>query len=159
MTLLAPQAHQAQIAAGRQQPAHRRTGWAVLLRAVPHLHIDILCKVLRVVRVFKVGKRETVHRRARALIQLRQSVTLTAGNAEDQLLQLVPLLCRRIFGCHQQAEHRLPSPVIHVMHGKDNLLQGNLNFLKKNAMGLGKEVRPLFTAETAKSKAYRKQER
>ena len=34
-----------------------------------------------------------------------------------------------------------------------------LNFLKKNAMGLGKEVRPLFTAETAKSKAYRKQER
>ena len=45
------------------------------------------------------------------------------------------------------------------MHGKDNLLQGNLNFLKKNAMGLGKEVRPLFTAETAKSKAYRKQER
>ena len=26
-------------------------------------------------------------------------------------------------------------------------------------MGLGKEVRPLFTAETAKSKAYRKQER
>jgi len=45
------------------------------------------------------------------------------------------------------------------MHGKNNLLQGNLNFLKKNAMGLGKEVRPLFTAETAKSKAYRKQER
>ena len=45
------------------------------------------------------------------------------------------------------------------MHGKDNLLQGNLNFLKKNAMGLCKEVRPLFTAETAKSKAYRKQER
>ena len=45
------------------------------------------------------------------------------------------------------------------MHGKDNLLQGNLNFLKKNAMGLGKEVRPLFTAETAKRKAYRKQER
>ena len=45
------------------------------------------------------------------------------------------------------------------MHGKDNLLQGNLNFLKKNAVGLGKEVRPLFTAETAKSKAYRKQER
>ena len=26
-------------------------------------------------------------------------------------------------------------------------------------MGLGKEVRPLFTAETAKRKAYRKQER
>ena len=33
------------------------------------------------------------------------------------------------------------------------------DFLKKNAMGLGKEVRPLFTAETAKSKAYRKQKR
>ena len=33
------------------------------------------------------------------------------------------------------------------------------DFLKKNAMGLGKEVLPLFTAETAKSKAYRKQER
>jgi hypothetical protein len=45
------------------------------------------------------------------------------------------------------------------MRGKDNLLQGNLNFLKKNAMGIGKEVRPLFTAETEKSKAYRKQER
>ena len=45
------------------------------------------------------------------------------------------------------------------MRGKDNLLQGNLNFLKKNAVGLGKEVRPLFSAETAKSKAYRKQER
>ena len=84
---------------------------------------------------------------------------VTAGNAEDQLLQLVPILRRGVFGCHQQAEHRLPSPVIRVMHGKDNLLQGNLNFLKKNAMGLGKEVRPLFTAETAKSKAYRKQER
>ena len=62
MTLLAPQAHQAQIAADRQQPAHRRTGWAVLLRAVPRLHIDVLRKVLRVMRVFEVGKRETVHR-------------------------------------------------------------------------------------------------
>ena len=110
-------------------------------------------------RIFEVGKRETVHRRARALIQLREGFTLTAGNAEQQPLQLVPILCRRIFGCHQQAEHKLPSPVIRVMHGKDNLLQGNLNFLKKNAVGLGKEVRPLFTAETAKSKAYRKQER
>ena len=93
------------------------------------------------------------------MIQLREGFTLTAGNAEQQPLQLVPLLCLRIFGCHQQAEHRLPSPVIHVMHGKDNLLQGNLNFLKKNAVGLGKEVRPLFTAETAKSKTYRKQKR
>ena len=62
MTLLAPQAHQAQIAADRQQPSHRRTGWAVLLRAVPRLHIDVLRKVLRVMRVFEVGKRETVHR-------------------------------------------------------------------------------------------------
>ena len=55
MTFLAPQAHQAQIAADRQQPSHRRTGWTVLLRAVPHLYINILRDVLRVVRVFKVG--------------------------------------------------------------------------------------------------------
>jgi len=40
----------------------------------------------------------------------------------QQPLQLVPILCRRIFGCHQHTEHRLPSPVIRVMHGKDDLL-------------------------------------
>lgn len=57
-----------------------------------------------------------------ALIQLRQRFTLTAGNVDQQLLQLVPILCRSIFGCHQHTEHRLPSPVIRVMHGKDDLL-------------------------------------
>ena len=103
-------------------------------------------------RIFEVGKREAVHRRARALIQLRQGFTLTAGNADQQLLQLVPLLCRGIFGCHQQAEHRLPSPVIRVMHGKDDLLQGNLNFLKKNAMGQAKKFVPFLLRKRQKAK-------
>jgi len=57
MAILAPQAHQAQVAAHGQKPAHRRTGGAVLRRAVPHLHIDVLCEILRVVRVFEVGQR------------------------------------------------------------------------------------------------------
>ena len=41
---------------------------------------------------------------------------------DHRMLQLVPILCRRIFGCHQHTEHGLPSPVIRVMHGKDDLL-------------------------------------
>ena len=104
---LAPQTHQAQAAAHRQQPAHGGTGGAVLRRAVPHLHIDILREILRIVGVPEVGQRKAVHRRPRALIQRRQRVTLPAGNVEQQLLQLVSILCRRIFGCHQHTEHGL----------------------------------------------------
>ncbi len=32
------------------------------------------------------------------LIQLRQRFTFPAGNVDQQLLQLVPILCRSIFG-------------------------------------------------------------
>ena len=128
MTFLAPQAHQAEIAAHGQQPAHGRAGGAVLCRAVPHLHIDVLCEILGIVRVFEVRKRKTAHRRARALIQLRQSVTVTTGNADEQSLQFAALLRRRIFGCHQHTEHGLFSPVIRVMHGKDDLLHGIFYF-------------------------------
>ena len=128
MAFFAPQAHQTEVAAYRQQPPHRRAGGAVLRRAVPHLHIDVLRQVLRVVRVFEVGKRKTVHRRPRAPVQLRKSFTLTTGNADQQLLQLVPILYRSVFGCHQQAEHKLPSPVIRVMHEKDDLLHGIFYF-------------------------------
>lgn len=46
----------------------------------------------------------------------------------------------------------------HIRTSKE-IIRNLLNDYYKNAMGLGKEVRPLFTAETAKSKAYRKQER
>ena len=107
LAFLPPQTHQAQAAAHRQQPAHGGTGGAVLRRAVPHLHIDILREILRIVGVPEVGQRKTVHRRPRALIQLRQRFTLPAGNVEQQLLQLVSILCRHIFGCHQHTEHGL----------------------------------------------------
>ena len=107
MAFLPPQAHQAQAAAHSQQPTHGRADGTVLRRAVPHLHIDVLRKILRVLRVFEVGQRKAVHRCARALIQRRQRVTLPAGNVEQQLLQLVSILCRRIFGCHQHTEHGL----------------------------------------------------
>lgn len=107
MAFLAPQTHQAQAAAHGQQPSHRRSAGAVLRRAVPHLHIDVLCEILRILRVFEVGQRKAVHRRARAPVQLRQGVTVTTGNAEKRLLQLVPILCRHIFGCHQHTEHGL----------------------------------------------------
>jgi len=46
----------------------------------------------------------------------------------QQLLQLVSILWRRIFGCHQHTEHGLFSPVIRVMHGKDDLLHGIFYF-------------------------------
>ena len=59
------------------------------------LHIDVLGEILRVLRVFEVGKRKAVHRCARALIQLRQSVTVTTGNAEEQSLQFAALLRRQ----------------------------------------------------------------
>ena len=57
MAFLPPQAHQAQVSAHGQQPAHRRSGESVLFRAVPHLHIDVLRQVLRVLCVFEVGQR------------------------------------------------------------------------------------------------------
>ena len=80
-------------------------------------------------RMFEVGKCKAVHRRPRAPVQFREGFTLTIGNADQQLLQLVPILRRGVFGCHQQAEHKLPSPVIHVMHRKDDLLHGISLFL------------------------------
>ena len=54
MAFLPPQTRQAQVSAYGQQPAHRRSGESVLFRAVPHLHVDVLCQVLRVLRVFEV---------------------------------------------------------------------------------------------------------
>ena len=119
---LAPQTHQTQAAAYGQQPAHGGTGGTILRRAVPHLHIDILREILCIVGVPEVGKCKAVHRRSRALVQRRQRLMFTAGNALQQLLQFAPVLCRCIFGCHQHTEHGLLSPVIRVMHGKDVLL-------------------------------------
>ena len=57
MAFLPPQAHQAQVSAYGQQPAHGRSCGPVLFRAVPHLHVDVLCEILRVVRVFEVRQR------------------------------------------------------------------------------------------------------
>ena len=105
MMFLTPQTHQAQVAAHGQQPAHRRAGGTVLPCAVPHLHIHVLCEILCIMRIFEVGKCKAVHRRPRAPVQLCQGFVLSAGNVDQHLLQLVPILCRSIFGCHQQAEH------------------------------------------------------
>ena len=57
MAFFPPQARQAEVSAYSQQPAHGRAGGPVLLRAVLHLHIDVLRQVLRVLCVFEVGQR------------------------------------------------------------------------------------------------------
>ena len=80
-------------------------------------------------RVFEVRQRQAVHRRPRVLIQLRQRLALPSGNAVEQLLQLVPLLRRGIFSCHQHTEHGLLSPVIRVMREAGSLLHRLKNFM------------------------------
>ena len=68
MAFLPPQTHQAQAAAHRQQPAHGGTGGAVLRRAVPHPHIDILREIRRIVLLHAVTGMK--HREIAALLEL-----------------------------------------------------------------------------------------
>lgn len=54
VALLPPQLCPAEVPAYGQDPAQGRAGGAVLLRVVPHLHVDVLGEVLRVLRVPEV---------------------------------------------------------------------------------------------------------
>jgi hypothetical protein len=76
VALRAPQAHQAQIPADRQQPAHGRAGGAILRGVIPHMNEYILRDILCVVGVFQVRQRQTIHRRSGEMVELRQRILL-----------------------------------------------------------------------------------
>ena len=59
----------------------------------------------------------------------RHGVIVSAKPEQKQLLQLVPLLRRGIFSCHQHTEHGFASPVIWVMREAGGLLHGLKNFM------------------------------
>ena len=121
VALRAPQAHQAQIPADRQQPAHGRAGGAILRGVIPHMNEYILRDILCVVGVFQVRQRQTIHRRSGEMVELRQRILLPGGDGGQQLRQMS--IAAGIFDCGGPCSHRLLSPVIPVMRGDAVLLR------------------------------------